>query len=380
MKVSLSRSILRFVICFGGAAALGVGYYSVRRRSFGRENGAVREHVGWNAPELIEQNLAADSAAFASYERIQPSASQPPWALFHGFLGHIGNYEIIKNGSAYSAEEWLLRESSWERAYGRREIMVQREYGLSFAHAPSPAMVRQYEDHYCQFLYMLSETGMDPAHVILHVPPAGRSSLLSSMVADEQRFCHGLLDVSWALPVFIRWGHPTWKNRFGEDFDLDRLLRQHLDREDRCVACFGTHWRMGLAIAVREGGAEISGETMRRARGRLREAIQEAKASQDTASGQFRLEWGVFPKRPANAGNLPALPTDDGALISHQGHMLEWLMVALSDQELASEKWPRQAAHSLLEKLKNLPADMNYGGYSHAVHALRLYRKRMENR
>jgi hypothetical protein len=50
-------------------------------------------------------------------------------------------------------------------------------------------------------------------------------------------------------------------------------------------------------------------------------------------------------------------------------------MIALSDVEFARQPWPHQAI-SWLTRAMPQKANLDYGGHSHCVHALRLYDER----
>ena len=326
------------------------------------------------------QNVSAIPDRIADYDRQPVSAASAPWVIFHGMLGHGGEFRLDRpSGGQVSCLEWTLCELTRGGTYKGISILAKAPWGYSFTHGPTPALQMEFEDHYCQFLYIMLACGIDPDSTRICVPGGAGNISIRTLVKSEQSRCDRTIDVSWAIPVFIRWGgSSTWGNRFGETFDIDGLVRQHLRHESACVACFGTHWRLGLAIAVRDARDRLTRDTRRRADLRLQELIKEARDSM-SSSGQFRLEWGVFPAMPqgATATTLPPLPTDSGALLSHQGHMVEWLMVALSDDQLLREEWPHRAVQRLLNELPQIAATMNYGGYSHCIHALRLYQQRM---
>jgi hypothetical protein len=256
-------------------------------------------------------------------------------------------------------------------------LTTKRNWGVSFTHGPTPGIKMEFEDHSCQFLFILMELGVCPQDTVICVPPNGENHALVEVVQAAENSCHGLSDLSWALPVFAKWGtRSKWTNKFGSEFELNRLFAQHLKREEWCTACFGTHWRMGLALGLKYGHKKISKNLRIQAKQRLCEAILEARNSQDD-SGQFRLQWGLYPPRPPDIDDLPPLPSDFLDLLSHQGHMLEWLMVALSDEDLSTQEWPHQGISWLLTKLSDAKKDIPYGTHSHCAHALRLYESRM---
>ena len=158
-------------------------------------------------------------------------------------------------------------------------------------------------------------------------------------------------------------------------------MQQHLARDDYCRSCFGTRWLMGLSQTLHLAGDRLSDPTRALAEQRLNRAIKDARKSV-LASGQFALQWGVWPPEVAESAGMPALPSEPADLISHQGHMLAWVLSALTDAQLAKEDWPHRAAGWLARALTEMKDEdleaVPYGAHSHAVQALRMYRQRVE--
>jgi len=326
---------------------------------------------------LSSANLELGSRLLMDFKAIRRQTTDSPWVLFHGLVGHGADFEIADaDGSGRSCIGWLLEEASWQPRYKGIRIVARGVAGYSFIHAPNPLMRMEFEDHFCQFLFALLLAGADPDKTTIRVPPEGERIPVRRMVADEQSACHGAADVSWAITVFAAWGQSAWTNRFGEPFTLERMLLQHLDREKYSPACFGTHWRMALALAVRDLRGRVGKDVMRRAEARLAEAVDEARSALD-AEGQFRLEWGVYPQTPPGFQPPHPMPQDADILLSHQAHMIEWLMVALPDNTLATEDWIHRAVARLCATLGSRTEPVNYGAHSHCAHALRLYRQRV---
>jgi hypothetical protein len=328
--------------------------------------------------ELVKQNLARADDAIARYDATSVKTSDTPWTLFHGLLGHHGDFQLDDStrntlGEKISCEDWLLRQASAKPIYWETPLVIQRDWGVCFTHG-NIAVTERFEDHFCQFLFILMNLGVDPDRTTVRVPPDGHAYTLRQMVTDEQKFCNGAMDVSWALPLFAQWGTPTWTNKFNEQGDLGSLMTQHLDLEEHCDACFGTHWRMGLAMTLSCAADRLPVDVRQRANNRLLQLLDEAHNGQDSESGRFRLEAAAA---AIGIRDLSQLSNDRSAVLSHQGHTLEWLMVALPDDRLATEMWPHKGIKFLLDQLQAPTDSLNYGAYSHCADALRLYQKRM---
>ena len=86
---------------------------------------------------------------------------------------------------------------------------------------------------------------------------------------------------------------------------------------------------------------------------------------------QFQRNDGAF-----SAGLLlePADPESPSDLAFSTGHTLEWLTLALTEEEL-KQPWAERAVRRLCEEIEHHPIDaFSDGGIYHAVNALRLYR------
>ena len=327
--------------------------------------------------EAATQNVVRAREALARYDAAPTDTSQTPWALFHGLLGHHGDFPLRDSisGESVNCEDWLLQQAAAKPIYWQTPLVTQRDWGVCFTHG-NLTITERFEDHFCQFLFILMNLGLDPDRTTVRVPPDGHACTLRQMVYNEQTFCNGALDVSWALPLFARWGNPTWTNKFNEQYDLGSLMTQHLDLEKHCDACFGTHWRMGLALTLSFAAERLPEDVRERANSRLQQLIEEAHTGQDPDSGRFRLESAAA---AIGIHDLSQLPSDRSAILSHQGHTLAWLMVALSDDQLATEMWPHKGVEFLIDQLQGPTDSLNYGAYSHCADALRLYQARMQS-
>lgn len=320
------------------------------------------------------ENLRLIPGVLEEYERKTLTTKDGPWTLFHGLLGHGADFQIsYPDGAHGSCMDWLLHQASWQAEHGLPPLVLESDVGLSFLTNDIPEAANAFERHEFQFLWVLSECNLNIDELPVCVPPRGQKVPLREMLHTAENLCTQYSDVSWALPVLAMWEpRARWQNRFGTEFDFDRLLMQHLDREEQCGACFGTHWRMGLAAALKGAGGKVSKGVRTRANARLHAAIEEAHRAQND-SGQFELTWEALSQ---DDREWPALPCGTSDLLSHHGHMLEWLMVALPDDAFATQMWPHRATAWLIHELDNPGEEIAYGAHSHCAHALRLYSRR----
>jgi len=214
---------------------------------------------------------------------------------------------------------------------------------------------------------------------VVRTPPSGEVVSLFDLVQTVKYDCHELADLSWVLPMLVvRDDESSWRNRFGTTQTMDALLRQHLNAERRCVACFGTHWSMALAVCVRIAPQKFSPRVRHDAEMRLTEAVETARLDQ-MPSGEFSLPLPVqatsTQSEPGTFAQPSALNSAEVSL-TMQAHTLEWLCVAVSDQCLQNDKWVHVGMCRLIAQIDQCHT-VSYDIYAHASRAMRLYEERM---
>jgi hypothetical protein len=301
------------------------------------------------------------------YSDFELNDSMPPWTLIHGMIGRSHDFRIRTSSGPKLCSDVLLDELTAHPKYKRSRLVTHPTYGYVFSHGRDGTPM-EFEDHQSDFVSAFLSCGVDLNRRIViddHAP----NIRLSDIWDTELLGTSGFTDVSWTVwALLMSSPDRTWTNRFGERYSLDTLVRQHLANEEQGVACFGTHWRMGLAQVVLLGRQHLSPETYRLAENRLAELV--AVERNVTASGMF---GGADSRLPPSEGN------QDAALLLYQGHTLEWLMVAFQCcSEISAfddaQQWVNSGATALQHLLGSRNcSDMNYGSYSHAINGLRAF-------
>jgi hypothetical protein len=200
---------------------------------------------------------------------------------------------------------------------------------------------------------------------------------VTDLVAFEQGECRAGTDQSLRLIGLAHYLPPgaSWKNQMGESWSVERIVRDELAQPVAESSAAGTNRLLGLSCAVvrltRKGAA--TGVDVRRARQFIRDYQQFAFRVQN-ADGSWN------PRYFAVAGT-----SDDwnGALCA-SGHILEWLVVSLSDAQLENP----QVVRSVEYLTRLLAAQYNrwnvaaldartLDGVMHALHALGAYDERV---
>jgi hypothetical protein len=158
----------------------------------------------------------------------------------------------------------------------------------------------------------------------------------------------------------------SWTAASGESYRVEDVVRLATQRDPRRETEGGPHHLYGIAYALQRHrrNGELLSDAWNVAARYLREYVAIARAFQQS-DGAFSGE--MFRRS--------APPESPRRLVSTTGHMLEWLTVALSPDELR-EPWVQRAVNRLCETLRSHPLEtFSDGGIYHAAHALRRYRE-----
>jgi hypothetical protein len=164
-----------------------------------------------------------------------------------------------------------------------------------------------------------------------------------------------------------------WKDNTGQAWDISRLMNEEMAQPINGAACGGIHRLMGLsyALTMRKANHEPIDGQWKRAENFIANYHQQALALQ-TSDGGFSTEFfeGM------------STSVDPVRQIYSTGHVLEWLAVSMSQEQLASPAITRMVDRLLaLLAAEFKPNEelhgTDVGPKGHALRALRLYELRM---
>jgi hypothetical protein len=193
-----------------------------------------------------------------------------------------------------------------------------------------------------------------------------RQSQMRARVTEKQ-------ELSWAVCVIGQYlgTDVAWTNEHGEKLHFEDLMRYEVEQPIETAACGGTHRLFGLAWAyhlhVQRGGQRTA----------VWQAVADRTAKYRDLARKYRNADGSF---STSFFNGPGNALDNTLRINTTGHTLEWLSLALSDEELKKE-WVQDAAQALalrILEVQNSPVEG--GALYHAVHGLLIYYARVYGR
>ncbi len=162
-----------------------------------------------------------------------------------------------------------------------------------------------------------------------------------------------------------------WTNPNHEKITFDDIVRYELNQPVETAACGGTHRLFGLTWAyhlhlIRGGRTEGVWQDVADKTKKYINLAREYKNPDGTFSTKFFQGKGD--------------EKDKNLRINTTGHILEWLALAMSDEELR-QSWVQEAVSALCLQILDLQgAAIDGGGMYHAVHGLLIYYARVFDR
>jgi hypothetical protein len=311
-------------------------------------------------------------AALESVRRRQVFKEHSFWTIFHAMLGMGPENTYLfdpKTGQKEKAIDYICKGGSVR--------------GLDFYPTPDGLDVRTMagsgtgQGHQDQFVAEMVQWGLSPDRRFIvngkpykfsdffsHSRQRARVTFKPDVPMTEKQ------ELSWAIIIIgEHFGTDiTWTNVAGEKLAFTDIVRYELNEPIiECPACGGTHRLFGLTWAYhrhRERGGKKDGiwkdvaETTRR--------FKQLARKYQNRDGSFSTDYF---KGPGKVWNTQLR-------IGTTGHILEWLALALRDDELR-EPWVQKAVYALSQMiLENRDNGLESGALYHAAHGLAIYRTR----
>jgi hypothetical protein len=309
-------------------------------------------------PQTARMRPRIDTAL--NYYLLKPESNveRSPWAVFHAILPFGSETTLRADGRTVSAINWMCFNGSCR---GQRIFIPQKNGSFQ------PAVGAGVQGHDGQFLAILAQSRV-PANYPLQV---GRKRYtLEDLIDYEMRTCQAKTELTFKLIALSHYlvNDATWVNDKGEPWSIERLVEEELAQPIIGSACGGTHRLMGLSFALKQrraAGLPIDGQYAR-AEIFLKDFIDYAWTLQNP-DGSFSTEW--FEGR----GNKQ----DMQRKLQTTGHIVEWLVYTLPDEELQSPRLLRSIEFLTYCLVEQRQTDWKIGPRSHALHALAMYQERI---
>lgn len=300
--------------------------------------------------------------AIAITSRRQLTVGQfSPWQVVHGILALRQDLMLKQPGGAeISGIDWMASGAKWKgeplfevTPFGGRGHPFTRAY--------------DFEGHPTQFMGYMCEADLP---LDFEFQAGSKKITIADIINDAKMQISEGPEVTWTLWALAHYLEPTatWTNSRGESWGIERMLEIQYRESVIGGACGGCHGLYALAYARNKYLAK--GNSLRgvwvQADQKIKRYVYEAQALQNT-DGSFSAAYF----RGAELGR------DFAKRLPANGHILEYLMVALSEKDL-KQPWVRRGVDSVAQDLiDNRRTECDCGPLFHALHALKMYNFRV---
>jgi hypothetical protein len=330
-------------------------------------------------PTFTQTNLPTNTALRDRIDVVVDSAlnnrtlndkTHNAWQVIHGILPYGREFKIDHDGQLIPALDWLLTGGElkgWDLYPGPHGVIAKLEPGSKAA-----------EGHPDQWIGYFSEGGLDGIHGLSKDEPItvkGKQYKLDDILTEAEWDVTPGMEASWTIMAMAAW-RPIdykWTSSDGEEWTVERLVGMDAGAGvGEGASCGGTHRLSGLTLAVqrymKETGTPADKLTggWKKANDVIQDSIHKAK--------MFQQPDGCF---SANFFVRPGSTTVVNDRLHSTGHTLEWLTVALDDNEIR-QPWVTAAVARMCQMLEdNADRELDCGALYHGARGLKLYRERV---
>jgi hypothetical protein len=312
-------------------------------------------------PQLTQLRTRLRAVLRGYYQKSLNSQDHDPWEVMHGMLAY-GLHSRIRQGGPrgehITSVGWLCynrpcKGKSLLYVTPEGELRAKQGVGL--------------QGHMGQLLAMLAQCRVSPEYPIR---VGNQEFTIRDLIEAEKKTCYEKSELTFKLIAMSHYLdlNETWVNDQGINWDLPKLISEELAQPIRGAACGGTHRLSGLSLAVKaraKSGQPIDGEYAK--------AAEFVKNYQNYAFRMQNRDGSLSTKWFQGAGD----ENDIDRRVKTTGHILEWLIYSLSDEELRDQRTIRAVTYLTNLMYSNYDHEWEVGPISHATHALLLYDERV---
>jgi hypothetical protein len=285
------------------------------------------------------------------------------WTIFHGILG-MGPATTLYDPETKKRVNALDEICRGAKIRGME--FVKTDQGVDVVTMLGTGVGQGHQD---QFIAEMAQWDMPRKRKFI---VAGKNYTFEDFIRQSKM--HASLtknqELSWAVLIVAQYfgTDHRWTNAFGEPLTLEDVVRYEVNQSIDTAACGGTHRLFGLTWAYHlhrvKGGKQ---------EGVWREVANKIEHYKDNAL-KYQNGDGSF---SAAYLSKPGQAPDPQTRIATTGHVLEWLALAMTDEELRSEKMQQAASALAVMILANQNNPLDGGALYHATHGLHIYQTRV---
>lgn len=292
--------------------------------------------------------------------RLLSTESHTPWQIMHGLLALRHDFQIQHEGQAISGLDWVAQGQVFDGEYW----FESSRYG-GRAHPYSRPYA--FEGHANQFLAILSMCGVE---LDREFGTASGPVTMRGMINNAQKTLKEKDEPTWTLWALSRYmpSSARWRSEDGESWSIEKLVQDQTAKPMQGAPCGGTHGLFALAHA-----RNVYLRQRKPLRGVWLQAEYKIRKHINTA----RMQQNADGTLSSNFFRSKEYDPDFNKRMASAGHILEFLMIALPQNELG-ERWVRRAIEATArDLLNNRKAYVKCSPLYHSVNALNIYLDRV---
>ncbi len=306
---------------------------------------------------VLAKRLSRTEACLAYYlDNPESTSARSPWAVMHALLAFGNEYEMIHGQGRVNAIGWMCHNGTC------RTQRIFTPNGIGF----TPNVGGGVQGHEGQFLAILAQSNV-PLNYPIQIGSA--KFKVEDLVRYEMATCKEKSELTFKLIGLSYYldSNKQWRANDGKVWTISKLIQEEMAQPIIGAACGGVHRLMGFSFSIRQRqlqGQPLNGQYARAAKF-VRDYVEYTWQLQNP-DGSFSTSW--YEGR-ANEPN-------DERKVQTSGHMLEWLMYTLSDDELKNPRVGRAIDFLLTKIYDKRENKWPIGPRGHATRAVALYQGR----
>jgi hypothetical protein len=306
------------------------------------------------SPQMRSLHEDIETCLAYYYARPEDTKTRSPWGVMHSLIAFGVDTKVLVKGEEMNAIGWI----TWNQpCRGMKLFKFDKNGKMDMPLGPG------YQGHEGQLLAMLAQSKVRKDY---QMKIEGRDLTIDDLIEYEQEGCRVKTELTFKLIGLVHYldTDSTWTSNDGESWDFEKLIREELAQKVIGSACGGTHRMMGFSYAVNK--REKEGKPMTGQWKRAKEFVNAYHAytfKLQNRDGSFSTKW--FEGREAKR--------DVDRRIQTTGHILEWMLCSLPDDQLQDPRIVRATQYLTYTMWKNRGHKWEIGPQGHALHALVLY-------
>jgi hypothetical protein len=308
-------------------------------------------------PQLLELRSKLREALAYYYFRPESTAIRSPWGAMHAMIAYGVDSELLTGDKRVNAIGYLC----YNGVCNGQQLFYLTNGKLNARIGPGV------QGHPGQFLAMLAQSRVKTE---FPMQVEGQKFTVADLIQYEKDNCRPKTELTFKLIAFSHYlkSDDKWKSNDGQDWDMQRLIKEELAQPIVGAACGGTHRMTGFSYAVRrreQRGEPFTGQWLRAKK--FIDDFHEYAFRLQNPDGSFSTDW--FAGRADNGPPTRRLETT--------GHITEWLSFSLTKEQLIEPRTIKSVQYLTNLLIDHRNEKWGIGPLGHGLHALAIYDERI---